>query len=73
MQRVVFSFFAQCLQTFEIQIHKNLSAKKMKKTYKNICIYRKSGVPLSSSSGIKPERTTKYYSLIKFFYYETHY
>ena len=48
---VVFSFFAQCLQPFELQIHKNLYAKKMKKTYKNICIYQKGGVPLSSSSG----------------------
>ena len=67
---VVFSFFAQCLQPFEIQIHKNLSAKKMKKTYKKICIYRKSVIPLLSNSGRKPERTTNIYSLIKFIYYE---
>lgn len=39
MQKVVFSFFAQCLQPFEIQIHKNLYAKKTKKTYKIICKY----------------------------------
>ena len=73
MRIVVFSFFAQCLQPLEIQIHKILSAKKMKKTFRNICIYQKSGVPLPSSSGKKPERTTKFYSLIKFFYYETHF
>lgn len=59
---VLFSFFAQCLQPFEIQIHKNLSAKKMKKTYKIICIYQKSGVPLPSSSGEKPERLTKLFT-----------
>nr|DAH72544.1 MAG TPA: hypothetical protein [Caudoviricetes sp.] len=51
MQKVVFSFFAQCLQPFEIQIHKNLSAKKIKKTYKIICIYQKKGIHLPSSSG----------------------
>ena len=73
MQKVVYSFFAQSLQPFEIQIHKNVSAKKMKKTCRNICIYRKGDVPLSSSSGIKPEQTTNIYSLIKFFYYETHF
>ena len=73
MQIVVFSFFAQCLQTFEIQTHKNLSAKKIKKTYKNICIYQKDGLYLLSSSGKKPEQTTNIYSLIKFFYYETHF
>ena len=73
MQRVVFSFFAQSLQPFEIQTHKNLSAKKMKKTYKNICIYQKDGIYLPSNSGKKPERTTNIYSLIKFFYYETHF
>ena len=67
----VFSFFAQCLQPFEIQIHKNLSAKKMKKIYIKICICQKDGIYLQSSSGKKPERTTKFYSLIKFFYYET--
>ena len=69
MQVVVFSFFALCLQPTEIQIHKNLSAKKMKKIYIKICIYQKSDVPLQSSSGKKPERTTNIYSLIKFFYY----
>ena len=51
----VFSFFAQCFQPFGIQIHKNLSAKKMKKTFRNICIYQKSVIPLQSSSGEKPE------------------
>lgn len=62
MQVVVFSFFAQCLQPFEIQIHKNLSAKKMKKTYKIICIYRGNDISLSSSSGKKPERLTKLFT-----------
>ena len=57
-----FSFFAQCLQHFEIQIHKNLYTKKMKKTFRNICIYQKSGVPLSSSSGKKLERLTKLFT-----------
>ena len=70
---MLFSFFVQCLQPFEIQIHKNLSAKKMKKTYRNICICQIFGIPLPSSSGIKPERTTNIYSLIKFIYYETHF
>lgn len=46
-----FSFFAQCLQPFEIQIHKNSYTKKIKKTCKIICIYQKSVLPLSSSSG----------------------
>ena len=59
---MLFSFFAQCLQPFEIQIHKNLSTKKMKKTYKKICIYQKSDIPLSSSSGKKPERLTKLFT-----------
>ena len=69
----VFSFFALCLQPFEIQIHKNLSAKKMKKTFRNICIYQKDGIYLPSNSGQKPERTINIYSLIKNFYYETHF
>ena len=73
MRIVVFSFFAQSLKPFEIQTYKNISAKKMKKTCKIICIYQKSDIPLSSSSGKKPERTTNIYSLIKFFYYETHF
>ena len=68
---LIFSFFVQCLQPLEIQTYKNISAKKMKKTYKIICIYQKSDVPLSSSSGKKPERTTNIYSLIKFIYYGT--
>ena len=67
MQIVVFSFFAQCLQPLEIQTHKNLSTKKIKKNYKNICIYRKSGISLSSSSGIKPERLILFIHLLNFF------
>ena len=63
----VFSFFVQCLQTFEIQTHKNLSAKKMKKTYKNICIYQKDGIYLPSNSGIKPERLVLFIHLLNFF------
>ena len=39
MKGVVFSFFAQCLQPIEQQTYKNLSAKKDKKTYRNICKY----------------------------------
>ena len=70
---MLFSFFAQCLQPFEIQIYKNLYAKKDEKTCKIICIYQKSVIPLLSNSGRKPERTTNIYSLIKFFYYETHF
>ena len=62
MQIVVFSFFAQCLQPFEIQTHKNLSAKKMKKIYSKICIYQKDGIYLSSNSGKKPERLTKLFT-----------
>lgn len=73
MQIVVFSFFAQGLQPTEIQIHKNLYAKKMKKTYKIICIYQKSGLPLSSNSGKKPERLVLFIHLLNFFYYETHF
>ena len=34
----------------------------MKKTYKFICIYQKSGVPLPSDSGKKPERLTKLFT-----------
>ena len=64
---VVFSFFAQCLQTFEIQLHKNLSARKMKKTYRNICICQIFDIPLSSGSGKKPERTTNFIHLLNFF------
>ena len=67
MQVVVFSFFAQCLQPFEIQTHKNLSAKKIKKTYIKICIYQKSGISLSSSSGEKPERLVLFIHLLNFF------
>ena len=62
MQKVVFSFFAQSLQPFETQIHKNLSAKKMKKTYKIICIYQKDGIYLPSNSGKKPEQTTNLFN-----------
>ena len=64
---MLFSFFAQCLQSFEIQIHKNLSAKKMKKTYKIICIYQKSDISLSSNSGIKPERLILFIHLLNLF------
>ena len=64
---MLFSFFAQCLQTFEIQIHKNLSTKKMKKIYRNICIYQKSVIPLLSNSGIKPERLILFIHLLNFF------
>ena len=64
---MLFSFFAQCLQSFEIQIHKNLSAKKMKKTCKIICIYRKSDISLSSNSGRKPERLILFIHLLNFF------
>lgn len=39
----------------------------MKKTYKIICIYLKSGVPLSSSSGIKPEQLVLFIHLLNFF------
>ena len=64
---MLFSFFAQCLQPFEIQTHKNLSAKKMKKTYKIICIYQKSGISLPSNSGRKPERLILFIHLLNFF------
>ena len=64
---MLFSFFAQCLQSFEIQIHKNLSAKKMKKTCKIICIYRKNDISLSSNSGVKPERLILFIHLLNFF------
>lgn len=64
---MLFSFFVQCLQSFEIQIHKNLSAKKMKKTFRIICIYQKSVIPLLSNSGRKPERTTNFIYLLNFF------
>ena len=67
---MLFSFFAQSLQTFEIQIHKNLSAKKMKKTCKIICIYQKSDVPLPSDSGKKPERLVLFIHLLNFFIME---
>ena len=63
----VFSFFAQCLQPNEIQIHKNLSAKKMKKTYKIICIYQKDGIYLPSNSGKKPERLVLFIHLLNLF------
>ena len=64
---MLFSFFAQCLQHFEIQTHKNLYAKKDKKTCKIICIYRKSDISLSSNSGIKPERLILFIHLLNFF------
>lgn len=67
MQVVVFSFFAQSLQPFEIQIYKNLSAKKIEKIYTNICIYQKDGVYLPSSSGKKPERLILFIHLLNFF------
>ena len=64
---MLFSFFAQCLQHFEIQLHKNLSAKKIKKTCKIICIYRKSDISLPSNSGIKPEILILFIHLLNFF------
>ena len=64
---MLFSFFAQCLQNFEIQVHKNLSAKKMKKTFRIICIYQKSVIPLLSNSGKKPERFILFIHLLNFF------
>ena len=64
---MLFSFFAQCLQPFEIQVHKNLSAKKMKKTCKIICIYQKGGISLPSNSGRKPERLILFIHLLNFF------
>ena len=64
---MVFSFFAQCLQTFEIQVHKNLSAKKMKKTYRKICICQIFDIPLPSNSGIKPERLILFIHLLNLF------
>ena len=67
---MIFSFFAQCLQPFEIQEYKNLSAKKIKKIYFDICIYQKSVIPLQSSSGKKPERTTNIIHLLNFFIME---
>lgn len=39
----------------------------MKKTYKIICIYQKSGVPLPSDSGKKPERLVLFIHLLNFF------
>ena len=62
MRIVLFSFFAQCLQPLEKQIPKNLSAKKMKKTFRNICIYQKDGIYLPSNSGKKPEQLTKLFT-----------
>ena len=64
---MLFSFFAQCLQPFEIQIHKNLSAKKIKKTCLIICIYQKSDISLSSNSGRKPGRLILFIHLLNFF------
>lgn len=49
--RACIFFFRSNLQPIEQQTYKNLSAKKMKKTYKIICIYRKSGIYLPSNSG----------------------
>lgn len=68
--RAVFSFFAQSLHPSEIQLHKNLYAKKMKKTCKNICIYQKSGIYLPPSSGKKPERLILFIHLLNFFIME---
>lgn len=42
----------------------------MKKTYKIICIYRKSGIYLPSDSGIKPERLVLFIHLLNFFIME---
>ena len=67
---MLFSFFALCLQPFEIQIHKNSSAKKMAKTCKIICIYQKSVIPLLSNSGRKPERLILFIHLLNFFIME---
>lgn len=55
------------MQSFEIQIHKNLATKKIKKTCRNICIYQIFDVPLSSSSGKKPERLILFIHLLNFF------
>ena len=55
------------MQPFEIQIYKNLYAKKIKKTCKIICIYQKSGISLPSNSGIKPERLILFIHLLNFF------
>ena len=64
---MLFSFFAQCLQPFEIQIHKNLSAKKMKKTCRNICICQIFDIPLSSSSGKSLNEQQIFIHLLNFF------
>ena len=64
---MLFSFFAQGLQPLEIQIRKNLSAKKIKKTCKIICIYQKSSISLPSNSEIKPERLILFIHLLNFF------
>lgn len=66
----VFSFFAQSLQPFEIQRYKNLYAKKMKKISTNICIYQKSVVPLSSSSGKSLNEQQIFIHLLNFFIME---
>lgn len=60
--RACIFFFRSNLQPIEQQTYKNLSAKKMKKTYKIICIYRKNDIPLSSDSGKKPERLTNLFT-----------
>ena len=39
----------------------------MEKTYKIICIYRKSDISLPSNSGIKPERLILFIHLLNFF------
>lgn len=67
MRVVVFSFFAQCLQALEIQIHKNLYAKNMKKTYKIICICQKDGLYLPSSSGKSLNEQQIFIHLLNFF------
>ena len=62
MQKGRIFFFRSNLQPIEQQTYKNLSTKKMKKTCINICIYQKSDISLSSSSGKKPEQTTKLFT-----------
>ena len=57
-----FLFSLKVCNTLNYKYIKIYMQKKMKKTYKIICIYQKSGVPLSSSSGKKLERLTKLFT-----------
>lgn len=58
------------MQPTEIQIHKNLSTKKMKKTYKIICICYIFDLPLSSSSGKSLNEQQIFIHLLNFFIME---